>query len=219
MNVSIPYRPRYPQTEIHPQLESHRFCVLVTHRQMGKTVCAINHMIKMALINPKPAPRYFYVAPFLKQAKLIAWDYLRKYTRNLPNVKVNEVETSVTLPNGAKVWVAGADNEDALRGTYADGVKIIDGVRYSKDDSIETDGAAKITHRKGDFLLESGKTYTAVKNGSLLPGSYTVLASSDSAVSFKLRIGGYVRNYSHGDTIVLADGDQICAVSCNVILR
>lgn len=104
-------------------------------------------------------------------------------------------------------------------GTYADGVKIIDGVRYSKDDSIETDGAAKITHRKGDFLLESGKTYTAVKNGSLLPGSYTVLASSDSAVSFKLRIGGYVRNYSHGDTIVLADGDQVCAVSCNVILR
>ena len=122
MNVSIPYCPRYPQTEIHPQIESHRFCVLVTHRQMGKTVCAINHMIKMALINPKPAPRYFYVAPFLKQAKLIAWDYLRKYTRNLPNVKVNEVETSVTLPNGAKIWVAGADNEDALRGTYADGV-------------------------------------------------------------------------------------------------
>ncbi len=120
----IPYQPRYPQTLIHPQLETHRFCVLVTHRQMGKTVCAVNHLLKSALINTRPAPRYFYVAPLLKQAKMIAWDYFKRYSAPIPGVKINEAELCITLPTGAKIWVAGADNPDALRGTYADGVAL-----------------------------------------------------------------------------------------------
>lgn len=134
--LAVPYEPRYPQTEIHPQLEAHRFCVLVTHRQMGKTVCAVNHIIKMAAQNKRPYGRYFYIAPFLKQAKQIAWDYFKHYTGALLHVNIgteqapqyidavrtNEVEPSVTLPNGAKIFICGADNPDALRGTYADGV-------------------------------------------------------------------------------------------------
>ena len=118
----IAYRPRPVQVKIHAALESHRFNVLVTHRQMGKTVCAVNHIIKMAICNTRPYARYFYVAPFLKQAKLIAWDYVKRYTQNIPGVKVQEGETCVVLPNQARIWVCGADNPDALRGTYADGV-------------------------------------------------------------------------------------------------
>ena len=104
-------------------------------------------------------------------------------------------------------------------GNYADKVKIVDGVRYSRDDAITKDGAAVVTLAQGDFLLEQGKTYTADKKGDLLPGKYTALAASDVSHSFKLRASGYVREYSHGDTIVLAQGDTVCAVSCNVILR
>ncbi len=120
--ITIPYAPCPVQKEIHAALESHRFSVLVTHRQLGKTVCAVNHLIKMATVNLRPYPRYFYVAPFLKQAKLIAWDYLKRYARNIPGVKFAEGELCVQLPNGARIWVCGADNPDALRGTYADGV-------------------------------------------------------------------------------------------------
>ena len=118
----IPYHPRPVQAEIHHALETHRFSVLVTHRQLGKTVCAVNHLIKMALLNTHPYPRYFYVAPFLKQAKLIAWDYLKRYTNVIPGVHVLEGELCVQLPTGARIWICGADNQDALRGTYADGV-------------------------------------------------------------------------------------------------
>lgn len=120
--IFIPYTPRPAQKIIHAALETHRFCVLVTHRQLGKTVCAVNHLIKMAIHNSRKYPRYFYVAPFLKQAKLIAWDYLKRYTCNIPQVRVLEGELCVQLPNGARIWVCGADNPDALRGTYADGV-------------------------------------------------------------------------------------------------
>lgn len=121
-SVTIPYKPRFPQTDIHPHLETHRFCVLITHRQMGKTVCTINHLLKMALQNKRPAARYFYIAPLLKQAKLIAWEYIKRYALPLPEVTVCEADLSVKLPNGAKIWVTGADNQDGLRGTYADGV-------------------------------------------------------------------------------------------------
>ena len=122
VSVIIPYHPRPVQAKIHAALETHRFCVLVTHRQLGKTVCAVNHLLKRALQNTRSHARYFYIAPFLKQAKLIAWDYLKRYAAPLPGLTVNETELSVKLPGGARLWVAGADNPDALRGTYADGV-------------------------------------------------------------------------------------------------
>lgn len=32
LKVVIPYTPRFPQTDIHAALESHRFAVLVAHR-------------------------------------------------------------------------------------------------------------------------------------------------------------------------------------------
>ena len=120
--IQIPYVPRPVQSCIHAALETHRFCVLVTHRQLGKTVCAINHLIKMAVCNTNRTARYFYVAPLLKQAKLIAWDYLKYYTRAIPHVQVLESELCVKLPNNACIWICGADNPDSLRGTYADGV-------------------------------------------------------------------------------------------------
>lgn len=121
-HIVIPYKPRLVQAQIHAALETHRFCVLVTHRQLGKTVCAVNHLLKKALQNSRAHARYFYIAPFLKQAKLIAWDYLKRYAAPLPDISVNETELCVKLPNGARIWVGGADNPDALRGTYADGV-------------------------------------------------------------------------------------------------
>jgi hypothetical protein len=79
-------------------------------------------MIKMAAQNTLRDPRYAYIAPFLKQAKLIAWNYLKHYTMPIPGVKVNESELSVALPNGAKIFLFGGDNPDALKGTYLDGV-------------------------------------------------------------------------------------------------
>lgn len=106
--------------------------------------------------------------------------------------------------------------EDAA---YAGDVKVKGGVRYSEDDAITKDGEANITFRKEDFMLPRGETFTAVRGGKPMPGTYTVLAVSENTPQFKLRVGGLVRTYSHGDTLVLAEGEEICAVSCAVILR
>jgi len=151
-SIVIPYKPRYPQTLIHPALETHRFCVLVTHRQMGKTVCAINHLLKSALQNTQSAGRYFYISPFLKQTKLIAWDYVKRFAAPLPGVKLSEGELCAELPTGAKIWLLGADNPDALRGTYADGV-VLDEYAQIKPDVYDEIVRPMLVSRQGWVLF------------------------------------------------------------------
>lgn len=131
MKVVIPYRPRFPQDEIHKQLETHRFCVLVAHRRLGKTVLSVNHLIKRAITDRKERGMYAYLAPFRNKAEQIAWGYLKHYTSQIPAISINEQKLSILLPNGATIRIFGADNPDALRGMYFDGV-VIDEVAQIK---------------------------------------------------------------------------------------
>jgi len=98
-----------------------RWAVLVCHRRAGKTVASINDCIRRALAENKPDARYAYIAPYYAQAKNIAWDYLTRYAAPAM-VKANQSELWVELVNGAKIRLFGADNPDALRGLYLDGV-------------------------------------------------------------------------------------------------
>jgi len=68
-----------------------------------------------------PDPRYGYVAPLYSQAKDVAWEYCKHYSRGLGGT-INETELRVDLPNGARIRLYGADNPDRLRGIYFDGV-------------------------------------------------------------------------------------------------
>jgi hypothetical protein len=118
--ITIPYKPREPQLAIHKLMEQHRFGVVVAHRRMGKTVSAINHLIKDALLNTRENPRYAYIAPTYGQAKRVAWDYLCKYARPLGGTE-NISELRVDFM-GRRIQLYGSDNPDSLRGQYFDGV-------------------------------------------------------------------------------------------------
>ena len=122
MLVTIPYQPRKLQLQIHNQLDANRFGVVVCHRRFGKTVLAVNHLLKGALTCDRERPRFAYLAPTYRQAKAVAWDYVKHYARAVPGFDANESELRVGLPNGSQVRLYGADNPDALRGIYLDGV-------------------------------------------------------------------------------------------------
>jgi hypothetical protein len=94
----------------------------VCHRRAGKTVAAINDLVIGALECQKPRPQFAYVAPYRNQAKLVAWEYLKFYAEPFLADKPNESELSVRLLGDRKVMLFGADNADALRGIYLDGV-------------------------------------------------------------------------------------------------
>lgn len=119
-SIVIPYSPRKEQLQIHTLLDAKRFGVVVAHRRMGKTVSAINHLIKDAVTNQKEAPRYAYIAPTYGQAKRVAWDYLTKYARPLGGTE-NISELRVDFWN-RRIQLYGSDNPDSLRGQYFDGV-------------------------------------------------------------------------------------------------
>lgn len=114
------YVPRAQVLEFHAR--SQRFAVMVFHRRAGKTVACINDLVDKALQCKLQMPRYSYIAPFYKQAKMVAWEYLKFYTNGIRAKDPMESELSVQLINGAVIRLYGADNPDALRGTYHDGV-------------------------------------------------------------------------------------------------
>lgn len=120
--VSTGYVPHRFQREIHQNLK--RFSVLVCHRRFGKTFLAINALIDAALRTTKSDARFAYVAPYLKQAKQVSWDYLKRFSYTVPGVKVNETELSIIYPNGSMIRLYGSDNGEAMRGIYLDGVVI-----------------------------------------------------------------------------------------------
>tara|TARA_R110000796_G_scaffold126309_3_gene241055 strand:- start:110 stop:1396 length:1287 start_codon:yes stop_codon:yes gene_type:complete len=118
MQVKIPYKPRDLQGEMHESVK--RWNVLVMHRRFGKTVWAVNHLIKHCLTCELPRPRVAFVAPTFTQAKRIAWDYVKYYAGVIPGVSFNETELRVDFPNGGRVMLLSAENPDSLRGIYLD---------------------------------------------------------------------------------------------------
>jgi len=112
MEVKIPYHPRDWSLAFHNSKK--RWIVLVIHRRAGKTTAAINHLQRDALT--KAHTRYAYIAPTYKQAKAVAWDILKHYSRVVPGVEYNEAELTCKYPNGSKITLYGADNPDSLRG-------------------------------------------------------------------------------------------------------
>ena len=118
--VELPYAPRAAFLPFHQR--STRYALMVCHRRAGKTVACVNELVLRGLYTKKENARYAYVAPFRQQAKEIAWTYLKDATKNIRTEKPRESELRVKLPNDVWVTLYGADNPDALRGLYFDGI-------------------------------------------------------------------------------------------------
>jgi hypothetical protein len=129
-----------------------RFVVLVLHRRAGKTEIALKKLCDAAVKNRLDLPFYAYVAPLLKQAKIIAWSRLKQMVAPLlpyGAVEVNESELFVRFPqNGAVIRIFGADDPDRLRGVRLDGC-VIDEVAQVKPDVWEEVLMPALADRKG----------------------------------------------------------------------
>lgn len=117
--VAIEYEPREQFQAFHKRTQ--RWACMVCHRRAGKTVAAVNELIIRALYTKKKNARYAYVAPFFRQAKDVAWQYLKQGCLKFA-IKIRESALRIELPNGAWITLYGSDNPDAMRGLYFDGV-------------------------------------------------------------------------------------------------
>jgi hypothetical protein len=122
-DLIVDYEPRMQFAGFHVRTE--RFTCIVTHRRAGKTVACVEDLQHAAMWCTKVRPRFAYISPFLKQSKAVAWDYLRAATAPLRKhgARVHESELRVDYAiNDGQVRLYGADNADALRGIYLDGI-------------------------------------------------------------------------------------------------
>lgn len=101
-----------------------------------------------------------------------------------------------------------------------DGVVIKHGVRYTpKATIVDKEGNDTVSFVKHDIIIKPRKSVKVSRSGDLKPGKWTVLASDERETSFNIRIGNYVREYKHGQEIVLAEGDEVTPTSTTIILR
>ncbi len=120
VDQEIDYKPRDQIRAFHDRTE--RFAIIVAHRRFGKTVAAINDLIRSCFEIDRQNVRVAYIAPYLSQAKAVAWDYALEFTRDIPEIKVNHSELRIDFLNGARFRLFGADNYNAMRGLYFDAV-------------------------------------------------------------------------------------------------
>jgi phage terminase large subunit len=149
----------------------------------GKTTLALYCLITDALANRRLRPRYAYVAPLYRQAKLIAWDLLKHLTQPLPGTRINEAELRVDLPGTARIQLFGADNPDALRGPYWDGVVFDEYAEMRPRVWTEVVRPALADRQGWALFLSTPKGhnhfYDLYRDAQHLPGWHTALYRAD----------------------------------------
>lgn len=91
-----------------------RFRVVVAGRRWGKTALARILMITRAARKSKQ--KVWYVAPSYRMAKQIMWLDLQDAIPKGWIRKINETTLTITLINGSRIELKGADKPDSLRG-------------------------------------------------------------------------------------------------------
>jgi len=127
-----------------------RFKVIVAGRRCGKSRLSAVALLVEGLRCPQGSA-VMYVAPTQGQARQIIWDLLMELGRDvIANSHVNNMD--ITLINGAKIYVRGADRPDTLRGVSLTFL-VLDEVADIKPDTWEKVLRASLSDKKGKALF------------------------------------------------------------------
>lgn len=146
VDVQLGVVPRKWQQEVSEHMK--RFTVIAVHRRGGKTVLACNILAQQA--TTKEDCLFGYIAPERAQAKVIAWDVLKRIfdpfvkfqeaekRRNKSAedvITIMESELKITFnKTGSSIQLFGADNPDRIRGVKLAGV-VMDEVAQMKPET------------------------------------------------------------------------------------
>jgi hypothetical protein len=130
--------------------DSTRFKVVAAGRRCGKSRMAAVTLLIEGLKCPQGSA-VLYVSPTMGQSRQIIWDLLLDLGRDIiQNSHVNNLD--ITLINGARIYVRGADRPDTLRGvslTYA----VLDEVADIKPEAWEQVIRASLSDKRGRALF------------------------------------------------------------------
>jgi len=127
-----------------------RFKVIAAGRRCGKSRLAATTLLIEGLRCPQGSA-VLYVSPTMGQSRQIIWDLLLDLGKEvIQSSHVNNLD--ITLINGARIYVRGADRPDTLRGvslTYA----VLDEVADIKPEAWEQVIRASLSDKKGRAIF------------------------------------------------------------------
>ena len=134
-----------------------RYKVICSGRRWGKSYFSLMYLLSKPF---KANERRWVVFPTYRQAKMVSWSILKNIFAGKP-VSINETELSITLSNGAKVELKGADKPDSLRGVSTTMV-VLDEYSYMKENVWGEIIQPTLAETKGSALFVG--TPTGVQN-------------------------------------------------------
>ena len=134
-----------------------RYKVICSGRRWGKSYFSLMYLLHKPF---KPNERRWVIFPTYRQAKMVSWSILKNIFAGKP-VSINETELSITLSNGAKVELKGADKPDSLRGISTTMV-VLDEYSYMKENVWGEIIQPTLAETKGSALFVG--TPTGVQN-------------------------------------------------------
>ena len=105
-----------------------RYKIVSSGRRFGKSYFSFLFLLNKPL---EANERRWIVFPTYRQAKMVSWNLLKGIFAN-KQATINETELSITLDNGAKIELKGADKPDSLRGVSTTMV-VMDEYSYMKE--------------------------------------------------------------------------------------
>ena len=129
-----------------------RYKVIAAGRRCGKSrLSAVTLLIEG--LNCPEGSSVMYVAPTLGQARTIMWDLLMDLGKPvIKSAHINNLE--ITLVNGKKILIRGADNQDSLRGVSLSYL-VMDEVAFIKSEIWERVLRAALSDKKGRAMFIS----------------------------------------------------------------
>lgn len=152
--------------KLHPhQLEiyedDHRFQVVAAGRRFGKSYLAAVKLFVEAAKNTKvrsdgvevdlALEEVYYVAPTFEQGKKILWPLLKELGQDLIDTKYENTGT-LTLLNGRRISIKGADRPDSLRGVGLSYI-VLDEYAFMKEEVWEQIVSPALARAEGGALF------------------------------------------------------------------
>ena len=134
-----------------------RYKILSCGRRWGKSYFSILFLLSKPF---KANERRWIVFPTYRQAKMVSWSILKDIFAK-KEVSINETELSITLNNGAKIELKGADKPDSLRGVSTTMV-VMDEYAFMKENVWGEIIQPTLAETKGNALFVG--TPTGVQN-------------------------------------------------------
>jgi len=126
-----------------------RFVWVAAGRQSGKTEIAYRRIVRLLRVRkPWPRPKYFIMAPTLRQARLIGWDRVLELIPPHWIKDVNLTESRIKTKFGSELFFDGLDSPQRVCGQILDG-GIIDESADVKPGSYAANVHGTLVTRRG----------------------------------------------------------------------